>query len=236
MLSKYDWISLDIQGIVLSQTSIFKIHIPEVINEIHRLKAELLSKNEKERINRFKFTEDKERFSTARVVLKLLLENISGISLAALDFNFSPSGKPYFKNIEFNLSHSENYVLIALSNKPVGIDIEIPKENFDFEPILKNTFGSDEINYINSHIPRKESFLTLWTRKEALLKATGEGLTDELTSISVLDEKIIRTGLKYTLNSFKINDTDVASVAHLGTSEKLNTYEITPTFFFNLHS
>ncbi|MET4083498.1 4'-phosphopantetheinyl transferase [Pedobacter sp. UYP30] len=231
MLTKYDWLDFEAQIITLNHTSIFKIHIPEVIAEVNRINVELLSDKEKAKANRFKFLADKERFLTARVVLKLLLKHISGVSLNPIDLETSKTGKPFFKNIEFNLAHSGNYVLIAIANNPVGIDVEIPNDDFDFDLILDNTFSSEEISYINQNHNRKERFLTLWTRKEALLKATGEGLTDDLAYISVLDERITRMESNFILNSFKINDIDIASVAQLNTSGKMSMYDIRSNFF-----
>lgn len=231
MLNKYDWVDFEHQTLNLDRISIFKIHIPDVSAEARKCYVQQLSDDEKAKSNRFKFFADKERFLTARVVLKLLLKHICGVSLDLINLEISKNGKPFFKNIEFNLAHSGEYVLIALSNKPVGIDVEIPKDDFDFNIILKHTFSIEEITYINQSHNRKQSFLTLWTRKEALLKATGEGLTDELMYISVLDEKISRMGSNYILNSFKINDTDIASIAQLNTNEKMNTYNIQSNFF-----
>ena len=230
MLNKYDWVDFEHQTLNLDHISIFKIHIPDVKAEVSKCYVQLLSDDEKAKSNRFKFLADKERFLTARVVLKLLLEHILGVSQDVINLEISKNGKPFFKNSEFNLAHSGDYVLIAISNKPVGIDVEIPKDDFDFNIILKHTFSLEEITYINQNHNRKESFLTLWTRKEALLKATGEGLTDDLTSFSVLNNKITKMGADYILNSFKINDTDIASVAQLDSKEKVKTYNIRSNF------
>lgn len=231
MLNKCDWVDFEHQTVNLDCTSVFKIKIPNVLAEIRKYYGQLLSDEEKIKANRFRLLADIERFSTARVILKLLLKNLSGACIDEIVLELSKNGKPSFRNVEFNLTHSGEYVLIAISNKPVGIDIEIPENNFDFSTILAHSFGSDEINYINKSDDRRECFLTLWTRKEALLKATGEGLIDDLPTISVLNNTIKRMDSTYNLHSFKINDTDIASVALNGEPVTLNTFNILPSFF-----
>ncbi|MGY3053455.1 4'-phosphopantetheinyl transferase [Pedobacter sp. UYEF25] len=231
MLNKCDWVDFERQTINLDCTSIFKIKIPDVLAEVRKYYGRLLSEDEKIKANRFRFLADLERFSTARIALKLLLKHLSGASADEIVLELSKNGKPSFRNLEFNLAHSGDYVLIALSNKPIGIDVEIPKEHFDFSVILKNTFSVEEINYINQNQNSKKSFLILWTRKEALLKATGEGLTEDLPTISVLNNTIKRMDSTYNLHSFKINDSDIASVALNGALVRLSTYNILPSFF-----
>ena len=98
------------------------------------------------------------------------------------------NGKPYIEGhpeIQFNISRSSNICVVALSNKPVGIDIEKIRE-FDFK-IAVRFFSDYEQHYIFDSMLQKERFFEIWTKKEAYLKYTGEGLTRPLSSFSVFD-------------------------------------------------
>ena len=94
----------------------------------------------------------------------------------------TPSGKPYLKdypNLFFNLSHTDNLILIAIANSPVGVDVEKNERNADKEAIIKHFFSEKEQQsfFSQSENKRQLAFVKGWTRKEAILKATGEGLT-----------------------------------------------------------
>ena len=234
MLNEQSWQTFEDEVLNLEETSIFKIFAPEVIAIVKSLFENKLSKLELIKADKFRFSKDKELFVIGRLASRLLIEHALNISLECREFDFTKSGKPVHPGLEFNVSHSGKYVLIAISNKPVGIDIEIPEGNFDFSTILVHTFSSDEITYINQSDDRRECFLTFWTRKESLLKATGEGLIDDLPTICVLNNTIKRMDSTYNLNSFKINDTDIASVALSGAPTKFNTFNILPSFFHAL--
>ncbi|MBC7418675.1 MAG: 4'-phosphopantetheinyl transferase superfamily protein [Pedobacter sp.] len=231
MLTEPSWKTFEHEVLNLEEIYIFKLFVPEVTLIVNNLFEEILSKSELVKAEKFRFPKDKELFITGRLVSRLLIEHMLNLSLKCREFDFTKRGKPMYPGLEFNLSHSGKYVLIIISNRSVGIDIEIPETNFDFSTVLEHTFSLEEINYIKKSDYRRECFLTLWTRKEALLKATGEGLIDDLTSISVLDHTIKRMGSNYIINSFKINDTDIASVAIKGAPVKLNTFNILPPFF-----
>ncbi len=93
-----------------------------------------------------------------------------------------PSGKPYLKdypNLFFNLSHTDSLILIALADFPVGVDVERLERNADNEAILKHFFSEKEQQsyFSQPENQRQLAFFKGWTRKEAILKATGEGLS-----------------------------------------------------------
>ena len=98
-------------------------------------------------------------------------------------------GKPYLKNsdIYFNLSHSGNYAMCVVSDKPVGCDIEIIRANVNIE-IAKRFFSREEYEYLLSIKDEKEqsrAFILLWTLKESYIKAIGKGLSAKLDSFSI---------------------------------------------------
>lgn len=99
-------------------------------------------------------------------------------------------GKPYLKgfpNFQFNISHSEDLCAVAFSNKPIGVDVEKHRKvNLE---IAKRYFNQEEKNFVTDTL----SFFYVWTRKEAYLKMTGEGLKGLGLCCDVLDNKNIKT-------------------------------------------
>ncbi len=100
------------------------------------------------------------------------------------------NGKPYLKDCSdfyFNISHCKNIIAIAFCDKEVGIDIELVRDvNLK---IADRFFAKDEKAFVKD----ATGFFYVWTRKEAFLKKTGEGLKRELSSFSVLENKNIKT-------------------------------------------
>lgn len=105
-------------------------------------------------------------------------------------FSVTSQGKPFCKShpeIYFSLSHSGDFLALAISDREVGIDIEKlrePKENLVMRVCCKN-----EIEKIYSNKNPDTVFTEIWTRKEAYLKALGTGIDRELSSIDTTDEK-----------------------------------------------
>ena len=100
------------------------------------------------------------------------------------------NGKPLCEGIYFNISHSGEYVLCAVSETPVGCDIE-KAENAPFE-IADSVFLPSERNYIaeaQNSVDRSRRFFMLWTMKESYIKMTGEGLGKSLSRIEIDPEK-----------------------------------------------
>ena len=98
-------------------------------------------------------------------------------------------GKPYvagFENYHISLSHSDGMILFASNSAPVGVDIEKPKA--DFERIARRFFTDEDATRIMNATSPAEEFLLVWTRKEAFVKLTGEGLQRALDSFNVYEE------------------------------------------------
>ncbi len=131
---------------------------------------------------------------------------------SSLIIETSPSGKPYLKDypsLFFNLSHTDNLILIAIANSPVGVDVEKNERNADKEAIIKHFFSEREQQSFFSQ-PEEErqlAFVKGWTRKEAILKTTGEGLSSmknyEVSFEPKTDIPIINS---ISVNNFKIKD------------------------------
>ena len=121
----------------------------------------------------------------------------------------TPSGKPYLKdypNLFFNLTHTDNLILISLADSPVGVDVERLERNADKEAILKHFFSEREQQsyFSQPENQRQLAFFKGWTRKEALLKATGEGLSKmndyEVSFEPVTDKPIINIKAEHKFN------------------------------------
>tara|TARA_B100001758_G_C18120858_1_gene458636 strand:+ start:143 stop:718 length:576 start_codon:yes stop_codon:yes gene_type:complete len=114
----------------------------------------------------------------------LLAENLRDKNLLSI-VDFEEKGKPFIpnSNVHFNISNTKGMVVLVIHNRPVGIDVErlrTPREN-----IFSRVFCPEEISSIDC----AESFTRLWTRKEAVVKLFGGGVSMGLTSFSVLTDK-----------------------------------------------
>ncbi len=130
-------------------------------------------------------------------------------ALSALIIETTPSGKPFLKDypsLFFNLSHTDNLILISIANSPVGVDVEKNERNADKEAIIKHFFSEKEQQTFFSQPEelRQLAFVKGWTRKEAILKATGEGLSKmndyEVSFEPVTDKPIINIKAEHKFN------------------------------------
>ena len=157
--------------------------------------AKLLSRDEHLRAERFHFEHDRRRFIVARGRLRLLLSRHLRIAPAAIVFAYMKNGKPFVAGnaaqIHFNLSHSEECALYAISRScRLGVDIECLNRDIDWHSLASRFFTHGESTALQ-HLPvssRKRAFFACWTRKEAIIKATGDGLSLPLDQFEVTVE------------------------------------------------
>jgi len=146
----------------------------------------LLSVQEQEKAARFRFVRDHDSYIITHGMLRKILGNHLGSEPSEIEFISNKFGKPSlaekYKKINFNLSHSSECSVLVFSLKSeIGIDIEKIDPGFDFDLIAKSHFSEAENSFIDAE--RDESckrFYTVWTRKEALLKAIGTGIGENL--------------------------------------------------------
>lgn len=129
----------------------------------------------------------------SHIYLTKILSELLKREVTENDFVNNQYKKPYLQNdnIFFNISHSQNAFVIAISNFEIGIDIEENYTELNIADCMNYAFSNEEINYCKTD--RLESFLIIWTLKEAYLKAIGIGLTDNLKEINCLDSRIYKT-------------------------------------------
>jgi 4'-phosphopantetheinyl transferase len=153
-----------------------------------------LSLAEKERAGKFKFDKHRNRFIAGRGLLREALAHYLQTEPIALDFSYSERGKPEFPphfpktGIYFNLAHSENLALLAITRiGSIGVDVEHIRPVNNVEELVARFFSKreDELFQKLSDPEKPAAFFNLWTRKEALLKATGEGIGNRLNQVEV---------------------------------------------------
>ena len=151
--------------------------------ELFRKAYDIVSLERQAKVDRLRFAKDKYLSLGAGLLLKK-----AGFDSQELSFN--EQGKPYFKNssVYFNLSHSGEYALCAISDHEVGCDIEkiVPTDL----KIAKRYFSVEEYEDIIAQPPEKqpERFFCYWTLKESFIKVTGLGLKLPLNSFTIVPE------------------------------------------------
>ncbi|UCD23415.1 MAG: 4'-phosphopantetheinyl transferase superfamily protein [Gemmatimonadota bacterium] len=153
-----------------------------------------LSSDELERAERFVFPRHRSRFIVGRACLRVLLGGYTGESPEDLQFQYGPHGKPELiaesgeGRVRFNLAHSKNTALLAVTlDRAIGIDIEHWRAMHDGRDIATRFFAPAEIEQLNA-LPAaqwEDGFFACWTRKEAYIKARGEGLAIPLNEFAI---------------------------------------------------
>jgi 4'-phosphopantetheinyl transferase len=147
-----------------------------------------LSPAERARAARFVFDVHRRRFSAARAALRRILAAHLGTTPAAIVFTELAHGKPAVAGLEFNLSHSDELAVIAVTrDAPLGVDVERVRDVPDALAIAEHYFAPGERAALAAApaAERARAFLRCWTRKEAFIKAIGEGLSHPLQRFEV---------------------------------------------------
>ena len=150
---------------------------------------------ERERSQRFFADTHRRRFIVSHGAVRMILGRYLGVAPACLRFETLLHGKPVLARefsdtqLQFNLAHSHELAALAVTrDRPVGIDIEWVRPFPDIIPVAEHVFSPSEAalwRTIPTDSGRTRAFFNCWTRKEALLKAVGDGLTRPLASFAV---------------------------------------------------
>lgn len=188
----------------------------------------LLDVTEQERANRFHRPVDKQRFVVSRVYLRYLLNKYIGIDAGAIEFAAGQNNKPFVKNtgvnIAFNVSHSGGIVLLAFSHEEVGVDVEQINTAMKYTDVMDLSYSGKEVAFVEASKNPTESFYKFWTRKEALLKATAKGITDDMKLVPCMDGEytlaagIIGSEKNWNINSFVLDNSHAGCVAYSNSS------------------
>ncbi|MEO8257043.1 MAG: 4'-phosphopantetheinyl transferase superfamily protein [Acidobacteriota bacterium] len=152
----------------------------------------VLSPDECQRAGRFVFERDRRQFAASHTFLRRLIGGYLAIDPSDVAFAYSRFGKPAVaggpEGFSFNLSHSGEAAVVAVSRAgEVGVDIEAIRPLDDRDDLATRFFSSGEVRRLLA-MPsslRSEAFFNCWTRKEAFIKAIGEGLSYALNSFEV---------------------------------------------------
>lgn len=144
--------------------------------------AALLSSDERERAARFHFAHHRDAYTVARGALRTLAGRYLGRAPDGLAFGYRERGKPYLVphgGLEFNVSHSGELALIGFARgRALGVDVERKKPLADLRALARTSFTAAEHAALCA-LPEGEqtdAFFACWSRKEAFIKATGEGV------------------------------------------------------------
>ncbi len=162
-------------------------------HQVHAL-ADILSEDERARAGRFVRERDQRRFIVCRGVLRTILGRYLGAAPSVLEFRYSAYGKPAINAgagepaLRFNVSHADGVALYAVTRaREVGIDLERVRSRFATDEIAERFFSAREIAMLRAQAPAScpKAFFRIWTRKEAYLKARGQGLSASLRAFDV---------------------------------------------------
>ena len=149
--------------------------------DVHATLLEKLDKVDRDKYFSYRNIIVRNKFLVSRALLRIILSLVVNVLAEDIVLDYGPHGKPYLKDSDlyFNVSHSSEMLVVAVSGKCVGVDIESLDRKVDFNQIMSKFFNLSEINDWKSCSAQMllERFLLGWTRKEAVLKATGDGIT-----------------------------------------------------------
>lgn len=206
---------------------------------LHRIQDlyKLLGAEEKARAGRFSKENDRERFIVSKACLRLLLGKYLSLKPRDISFEHSVRRKPRVKNpcnlsIHFNVSYSGECILIGVSDEEIGIDVELYGKAAVTKTEMDHLFIEPEVSSINNQNSPVKAFHNLWTRKEALLKATSQGISDEirlvpcLNGTHVMNSGVIKSSKNWSVFSFDACEFCSASIAYSGLNKNLTFNEL----------
>jgi len=175
-------------------------HPPDVlrlkVGEVHLWRADLsarlpagfesvVSPDELERAGRFRFKEDGQRHLLSSYAVREVLSRYLSVAPGDVRMAITAKGKPYLKGggPHFSLSHAKRVAIVAVARARVGADVEEMVMDYPHMEVAERFFVKGELEALKAEadpMKRVALFFSFWTRKEALLKASGEGLYEDL--------------------------------------------------------
>lgn len=165
------------------EVHVWRIALQAPAEHVERVAA-LLDADERERAARFHFERDRTAFVVARGALRVLVGGYVAEAPEHLVFGYRERGKPYLEKpagaLRFNLAHSGEVGLLAFSrDRELGVDVEQRRPLDDLRSLARVSFSANECAALLDVPPHDQldAFFACWARKEALIKATGEGVS-----------------------------------------------------------
>jgi 4'-phosphopantetheinyl transferase len=170
-------------------------------SRLDRPLSECLAPEERARAASYRTLELSRFAVVARGLLRHVLSRYAGIAPADIAFSHNDHGKPFLalpggapSPIGFNMSHSGAMVAIAVGeDAAIGVDIECPREIGEIDTLIERFFTMPERESLRdlSGYRRADGFFRLWTRKEAVLKASGFGLSVDPVQVDAVAERVV---------------------------------------------
>ena len=155
---------------------------------------ESLSQAELARADKFRSDSRYREYVVTRGLLRQVLARLTGLDITGIEFPDGEHGKPRLDNIldgqtiAFNVSHSHGLALVALTLEgSLGVDLEKIRPEVDWRSLAKQYFSGTEVRALNRYPEQAglKAFYTCWTRKEAFVKALGDGIAYGLNEFDV---------------------------------------------------
>jgi len=185
--------SKPLPDVTTDQVHVWRVPLNQNPTRISELRT-VLSPDERARADRFHFEKDQIQFIEARAALRLLLSQYLNVSPTELTFSFGEQGKPALANghsnkgLRFNLSRRDGLALIAITRgREIGVDVELVRVDLPLFEMAEVSFSESELATLRS-LPENlqaAGFYNCWTRKEAYIKARGEGFSFPLKRFDV---------------------------------------------------
>ncbi len=175
-----------------SPVQVWSVNTPFGEPDLSYLRS-LLSPDECDRASRFRFEKDRNQFIAARGVLRILVSQYLAADPRNVKFVYSERGKPALADVPhtdltFNVAHSGNMILLGFTRgHRIGVDVERLRTDTDALEIAERFFSRTEYDVLRE-LPENERYMSFflgWTRKEAYVKATGDGLSLPLNQFDV---------------------------------------------------
>ena len=158
------------------------VNINDITADEYARAYSLMSAEKKQRVDRFRFDEDKKRSTAGEILARKLISAHCGTPAESIAFCTGEQGKPFANglDVELNISHSGEIVICTVSDKPVGIDVEMIS---DINTSVADRFCTDsELAFLRdksiTHAEALNCFYRIWTFKEAYLKRAGTGIAN----------------------------------------------------------
>jgi len=177
-------------SIAANEVHLYQLDLDDSDSPFAGLQDQLLSATEKEKASKFVQEIHRVRYQRGRSWMRTILAKYVDSDASELEIQEQARGKPFLENypIEFNLSHSENQAVLAVTREQaVGIDIELFSRLVELEALSKIHFLESEQEWLANYsgTEKQQAFFWLWTAKEARMKITGEGFALPSKNIEV---------------------------------------------------
>ncbi|WP_158622513.1 4'-phosphopantetheinyl transferase family protein [Pedobacter sp. KBW06] len=227
-----NWVPYSGQGLSATDfVQVFKISAGNYFRHIDA--AATLSATESAKASRFPHQQSRENYTVRKYLLRQLLSRFLQVPAAEIVFQMQGNKKPIVDGVSFNVSHTKDHIVMAFSESAVGIDVEYIDAHFQYREVIDTCFSPAEADYIENSDTPLLNFYTLWTRKEALLKASAEGLVDELNKVPSLAPYVLRNAAQYKIDSHMATKESLLSIAVSGRPKEIRYWDLAdPLIFF----